>query len=167
MPSQVMDGVMSIRVGAQSRSFKSDGKNLGIRLAQDFIGRADDLLIDAAGSTDPGERFVYSYLAALRGAGAVLAVMERRVRHSGSRSAWVRMRTVSPEFTQWATYFAQHSVTRAAVEAGITARVDAVLANQLYLKAGEFLDAVDDVVECLASDGRVKIGGRKEDQKSA
>ena len=89
-----------------------------------LLQRADRLLMDAAGEDDPGERFLAAYLAALRGAAAVLAATEStRPARERSRNAWVLMSRAAPEFVMWSDYFADHSATRAALEAGITREV--------------------------------------------
>lgn len=112
-----------------------------------LLQRADRLLMDAAGEDDPGERFLAAYLAALRGAAAVLAATEAtRPARERSRNAWVLMSRAAPEFVMWSDYFADHSATRAALEAGITREVTDAQADDFYSRVGAFLHDVEDLV---------------------
>lgn len=116
--------------------------------AQDLLGRADALLGQAvcADEADTGERFRLAYVAAVRGAAAVLAVSPAPRRRGASRSAWVQLCFAAPELTGWADYFADHSAARQAVEAGVTGRVGGPLAEEIVAVAREFLDAVEALV---------------------
>lgn len=112
-----------------------------------LLARADQLLMVAAGETDPRERFLAAYLAALRGAGAVLASSAaQRPARERSRNAWVLMARSAPEFVMWADYFAEHSDTRAALEAGIAREVTDRAADDFYARVGAFLHDVEDRV---------------------
>jgi hypothetical protein len=103
--------------------------------------------MDAAGETDPRERFLASYLAALRGAGAVLASgAAQRGTRERSRNAWVLMARAAPEFAMWADYFADFSDTRAALEAGINRVITDRQADDFYARVGAFLHDVADLV---------------------
>ncbi|QDQ97876.1 hypothetical protein FO059_11830 [Tomitella fengzijianii] len=85
-----------------------------------------------------------SYVAAVRGAAAVLASSPPpRPRRGASRSAWARLASVGPGWKAWADHFAQFSATRAAVEAGVTSRVDGPAADALAGAVRDFLDAVE------------------------
>ncbi|RJO69129.1 hypothetical protein D5S18_31165 [Nocardia panacis] len=112
-----------------------------------LLRRADGLLMQAAGEADPRERFRTGYLAALRGAGAVLAHtgadMAPRAR---SRNAWVLMQRAAPEFVMWADYFAARSELRAALEAGLDRDVDDHTADEFASRVGAFLHDVEDVL---------------------
>ncbi|WFR70847.1 SAV_6107 family HEPN domain-containing protein [Prescottella defluvii] len=104
---------------------------------------------EAAGAGESAERFRYAYLAALRGAAAVLAATEGKARAAASRrprsrSAWVLMARAAPEFAAWADYFAEHSALRASVEAGVTRAIADVDADRFYGEVGRFLTAVED-----------------------
>src|SRR5207249_3632443 len=95
----------------------------------------------------PRERFLAAYLAALRGAGAVLAsTAAQRSGRERSRNAWVLMARAAPEFVMWADYFAEHSDTRAALEAGIARPVTDRQADDFYSRVGAFLHDVEDLV---------------------
>lgn len=124
--------------------------------AATMLRRADDLLCEAAGAHDAAERFQLAYLAALRGAGAVLAAAEVRagssVRRARTRNAWVLMAKAEPEFARWADFFADRSATRAAIEAGITRTLPVDEADSFYDEVGSFLHEVED---CLF--GRAKV----------
>ncbi|WP_433605071.1 SAV_6107 family HEPN domain-containing protein [Prescottella agglutinans] len=117
--------------------------------ATTLLHRADGLLSEAAGAGESAERFRCAYLAALRGAAAVLAASEGRARAAESRrprsrSAWVLMARAAPEFAAWADYFAGHSALRASIEAGVTRVVADGDADGFYGDVGRFLTAVDD-----------------------
>lgn len=119
--------------------------------AATMLRRADELLSEAAGARDAAERFQLAYLAALRGAGAVLAAVEVRAgssaRRSRTRNAWVLMAKANPGFARWADFFADRSATRAAIEAGITRTLPVEEADTFYDEVGSFLHEVED---CLS-----------------
>jgi hypothetical protein len=106
-----------------------------------LLDRADALLAEAAGARDPADRFRAAYLAALRGAGAALA---GRTARTGSRSAWTLLARVEPELAGWAEFFASHSETRAAIEAGISRTITLGEANRFHSEVSRFLTVVED-----------------------
>lgn len=108
-----------------------------------LLDRADALLSQSVGAGSPADRFHSAYLAALRGAGAVLAEAPggRRTR---TRNAWILMADAAPDFAAWADYFAGHSATRAAIEAGMSRPLTDREADEFFLEVGRFLQAVDD-----------------------
>ncbi|CAM3135855.1 hypothetical protein DFJ75_1839 [Williamsia muralis] len=110
--------------------------------ARDLLERAEVRLRESDIVTDPTDEFSALYQAALRGAGAALAVAERPTRRRGSRSAWSRLPHALPEMTGWATYFAGLSRLRADAEAGIRA-VDSVQIDELRVRVDEFLHVVE------------------------
>ncbi|WP_024793143.1 SAV_6107 family HEPN domain-containing protein [Tomitella biformata] len=127
--------------------------------AFELLGRADSLLSEAACVRDAesAERFRLAYLAALRGAAAVLAARPcKQNRRKGSGSAWALLMGVAPELSTWAAFFADHSARRIAIEAGVTGRVTSVEADQLLREAERFLDVVEDVIE--AKPGMAQAG---------
>ncbi|GAB4587517.1 hypothetical protein Ntsu_53490 [Nocardia sp. IFM 10818] len=110
--------------------------------------------MQAAGEKEPAERFRTAYLAALRGAGAVLALTGAdRAPRARSRNAWVLMQHAAPEFVMWADYFSAQSETRAALEAGLPRPVDDQRADEFSSRVGAFLHDVEDL---LASAARLK-----------
>ncbi|WP_342669675.1 SAV_6107 family HEPN domain-containing protein [Aldersonia kunmingensis] len=112
-----------------------------------LLDRADRLLIEAMGEPDPRERFRAGYLAALRGAGAVLAVTSASApARAKNRSAWVLMARAAPEFVMWSDYFAGFSATRAALEAGINRDVAPAEADEFCGRVGAFLHDVEDLI---------------------
>ena len=112
-----------------------------------LLGRADSLLMAAAGESDPAERYLAAYLAALRGAAAVLAAVTVSTKtRARSRSAWVLMAQSAPEFVMWADYFSDHSATRAALAAGISRPITDAQADEFYSRVGAFLHDVEDLV---------------------
>ncbi|MEU0541515.1 SAV_6107 family HEPN domain-containing protein [Nocardia sp. NPDC005978] len=122
--------------------------------AGELLRRADGLLMEAAGEHDPTERFRTAYLAALRGAGAVLALTGAdRAPRARSRNAWVLMQKAAPEFVMWADYFTGQSETRAALEAGLPREVDDSRADEFASRVGAFLHDVEDL---LASTSRLR-----------
>ncbi|MEU8894297.1 SAV_6107 family HEPN domain-containing protein [Nocardia sp. NPDC048505] len=112
-----------------------------------LLKRADGLLMEAAGEHDPRERFRTAYLAALRGAGAVLAFTGADAApRARSRNAWVLLQRAAPEFVMWADYFSAHSEVRAALEAGLDREVDDHQADEFYSRVGAFLHDVEDLL---------------------
>jgi hypothetical protein len=119
--------------------------------AGSLLDRADGLLLQAAAETDPRERFRTAYLAALRGAGAVLALTGAdRAPRARSRNAWVLMQQAAPEFVMWADYFSSFSETRAAIEAGLDRPVDARQAGEFASRVAAFLHDVEDLIATTA-----------------
>lgn len=60
---------------------------------------------------------------------------------------WVLLETTAPELAEWAGYFAAHSETHAAAQAGRTSRVAAADAEELARQARLFLLLVRESVE--------------------
>lgn len=118
--------------------------------AVNLLRRADGLLSEAAGASDPAERFCTAYVGALRGAAAVLAAGEGTsaggTRRPRSRSAWVLMARAEPGFGAWADYFAGYSGLRADLEAGITRTIGAEEVDGFYAEVGRFLFDVEDLL---------------------
>lgn len=110
----------------------------------DLMAQADDHLAEASGEPTAGERFRSAHLAALRSAAAVLAAQApdasaaRRRRRRGPRSVWVELPDIAPALAEWATYFAGTAAKREALEAGITAAVDAAEADDVLRQAETF-----------------------------
>ncbi|WP_116199027.1 SAV_6107 family HEPN domain-containing protein [Amycolatopsis circi] len=123
-----------------------------------LLAQANRGLDHAENERDPAERFIGAYLAALRGAGAVLAVRGRPRRGRGRpASGWVLLDAVAPELREWSAFFADHSETRAAAEAGITGRVTAELAEGLLQATAQFLELVRRVVHGLPMSGEAHV----------
>jgi len=121
---------------------------MAIRMS--LLDQADTLLAEAAGAGDPADRFRAAYLAALRGAGAALAGRRPRSR---SRSAWVLLSRAEPELAGWAEFFASHSDTRAAIEAGISRTVTAAEADRFHAEVSRFLTAVEERLDTARGEG--------------
>ncbi|MCP2293427.1 SAV_6107 family HEPN domain-containing protein [Nocardia amikacinitolerans] len=116
-----------------------------------LLKKADGLLMQAAGETDPRERFRTAYLAALRGAGAVLAFTGADAApRARSRNAWVLLQRAAPEFVMWADYFSSRSELRAALEAGLDREVDERQADEFSSRVGAFLHDVEDLLKSAA-----------------
>ncbi|UKD55501.1 MULTISPECIES: SAV_6107 family HEPN domain-containing protein [Amycolatopsis] len=123
-----------------------------------LLAQANRGLDHAENERDPAERFIGAYLAALRGAGAVLAVRGRPRRGRGRpASGWVLLDAVAPELREWSAFFADHSETRAAAEAGISGRVTAELATGLLEATAQFLELVRRVVHGLPMTGEAHV----------
>ncbi len=107
-------------------------------------------LTEAERETQPAERFIGAYLAALRGAAAVLEARGRPHRgRARPASGWVLLESVAPELKEWAAFFAANSATRAAAQAGITGKVTAAMADELLRAGTVFLELVRRVVHGL------------------
>lgn len=120
-----------------------------------MLRKADDLLSSAAGADTAAERFRLAYLAALRGAGAVVAAAEVRTAHRVSRrpvtrNAWLLMARADESFAEWADFFADRSATRASVEAGALRVVGENESGAFYDEVGHFLHDVESCLEAGA-----------------
>lgn len=112
--------------------------------ATGLLRRADALLANAASAPTAADRFLEAYVAALRGAGALLDSVDPTPKRGTPRSAWVRMQTAAPDFADWAAYFSGYSAVRAAIEAGSADRLDAAESDEFYTQVGRFLNRVED-----------------------
>lgn len=109
-----------------------------------LLRQAHAALAEARWEEEPSERYATSYLAALRGAAAVLALRGRPHRgRSRPTSAWVLLAKVAPEHAEWAAFFDAASETRAAVRSGITRGVTRRGADDLLRQASQFVGLVD------------------------
>ncbi|MBO0856151.1 MAG: hypothetical protein J2P18_20570 [Nocardia sp.] len=116
-----------------------------------LLDRADTMVTGAWAESDPRERFRAAYLAALRGAGAVLAATGAdRAPRARSRNAWVLMQQAAPEFVMWADYFSSFSATRAAIEAGMHRAIDDAAADEFATRVEAFLHDVEDALAVAA-----------------
>ncbi|MEC3974033.1 SAV_6107 family HEPN domain-containing protein [Amycolatopsis sp. H20-H5] len=123
-----------------------------------LLAQARRGLAEADQERDHAERFIGAYLAALRGAAAVLEARGRPHRgRSRPASVWVLLETVAPELREWAGFFASHSETRAAAQAGISGKVTPVLAAELSRAAGLFLELSRRVVHGLPVGGEAHV----------
>ncbi len=112
--------------------------------AQDLLVRAARELRAAEGAADPADRFLHAHLAALRTAGAVIAVRGRPTARARARTAWEILSRVAPEYRAWATYFAAGADLRAALESGRRSEVSQARADHVLSMARMFLGAVQD-----------------------
>jgi hypothetical protein len=96
---------------------------------------------------DAARRFADAYLAALRGAAALLAMRGRPHRaRSRPMSVWTLLSSVAPELREWAAFFASCSATRASVQAGLTRAVSARSADDLVRQSGQFIELVSRLI---------------------
>ncbi|MEV0105394.1 SAV_6107 family HEPN domain-containing protein [Nocardia sp. NPDC050799] len=131
--------------------------------AEMLLRRADGLLMEAAGERDPRERFRVAYLAALRGAGAVLALTGADTApRARSRNAWVMLQRAAPEFVMWVDYFSGHSATRAALEAGLPREIGEAAADEFSARVAAFLHDVEDLIAPAA---RLRAAGDGDDAR--
>ncbi|GAA4920815.1 hypothetical protein EV188_10593 [Actinomycetospora succinea] len=107
-----------------------------------LLGAARDELRAAQAEDEPAERFRSAHLGALRAAAAVLALRARSKRASRPTDAWTLLASVAPEYGEWAAFFAAHSATRSAVEAGVRGRVSQRDADDMVRQADLFLALV-------------------------
>ncbi|MGC0364480.1 hypothetical protein ABH922_002464 [Rhodococcus sp. 27YEA15] len=138
------------RVGSEvvrSRHHRGVGTGAAERgHAWSLLVKAGGLLTESLDAGHPADRFRCSYLAALRGAGAVLAgsVVTRASARRRTGNAWVLLAGASPMFGEWADYFAGWSDTRAAVETGVSVDVSSVDADGFFAEVERFLTAVEE-----------------------
>lgn len=109
--------------------------------ALSLLAQAERTLSAAERETEPAERFIASYSAALRAAAAVLAARGRPHRgRSRPTSVWTLLHATAPELGEWATFFAAHSGPHAAAQSGITHRISTRAADDLLRQAGQFIE---------------------------
>ncbi|WP_410672724.1 SAV_6107 family HEPN domain-containing protein [Amycolatopsis sp. cmx-4-68] len=126
--------------------------------AAGLLAQARRGLAEAERETDAAERFIGAYLAALRGAAAVLAARGRPHRgRARPASTWVLLDSVVPELREWSAFFASNSATRAAAQAGITGKVTAESADELVRVATPFLELVRRLVHGLPITGEAHV----------
>lgn len=126
--------------------------------AAGLLAQARRGLADAERETDPAERFIAAYLAALRGAAAVLAARGRPHRgRARPASTWMLLDSVAPELREWSAFFASNSAARAAAQAGITGKVTAESADGLVRAAAPFLELVRRLVHGLPITGEAHV----------
>jgi hypothetical protein len=117
-----------------------------------LLTQARGLVLDAARTGDPGERFRLAHLAALRVAAAAVA---QRGRPASVRrkliSVWLLLDKVAPGYAYWSGYFAAGAVVRAAVEAGTPNPVCADVADAQLAAATAFLAEVAGELGMLAA----------------
>lgn len=117
------------------------------RSAAALLRQAWQSLAKAEWEPDAGEKFSQAYLAALRGAAAMLALRGRPHRgRARPTSAWVLLGKVAPELSEWAGFFAAHSATSAAVQAGISRSVSRRCTDDLARQTAQFLSIVERAV---------------------
>lgn len=107
-----------------------------------LLEAARDGLREAQRAETPAERFRLAHLSALRSAAAVLAARARTRRSGRPTDAWTLLTAVAPEYGEWAAFFAAHSATRSAVEAGARSRVGQRDADDMVRQADLFLALV-------------------------
>ncbi len=110
--------------------------------ARDLLADAGRGLGRAIGADQATDRYSAAHLAALRGAAAILAARARPL--PGRRaSAWELMGKLTPEFSEWANFFAAGSAKRQAADAGITRLVTPREADDMVRQCAVFLDLVE------------------------
>ncbi|WP_082468838.1 SAV_6107 family HEPN domain-containing protein [Sciscionella sediminilitoris] len=109
-----------------------------------LLREADRALLEAEWEAEPTGKFTSAYLAALRGAAAMLALRGRPHRgRSKPTSAWLLLSKVAPELGEWAEIFAAVSPVNAAVSAGIHKPMTPGFAEDMVRKTGQFLAVVE------------------------
>ncbi|WP_345001901.1 SAV_6107 family HEPN domain-containing protein, partial [Tsukamurella soli] len=110
-----------------------------------MLDRADQFLSRAGGAPRPEDQYREIYLAALRGAAAVLAERETGARRgSASRNAWVRLAKVAPAYAEWVSYFTAVSGLVAALEVASGRSVSDGDVAALHARVQTFLNLIED-----------------------
>lgn len=97
-------------------------------------------------ATKPVDRFCGAYLAALRGAAAVVAARAEPRRHPRPTSVWFLLSAVCPELREWSEFFKSRSGMRAAAEAGVTRLISHHEGEDLVRQTEQFLSVVEHVL---------------------
>ncbi|TXG92762.1 hypothetical protein DW322_15815 [Rhodococcus rhodnii] len=113
----------------------------GPRHGRSLLRRADGLMAQAYAADVPEERFRAAYLAALRGAGALVDASSTG-RRGAAGGAWVALARAVPEFSGWASWFADHSALRTGVDAGVRT-VTSEAATEFFDETARFLHDVE------------------------
>ena len=134
--------------GRDARATRPVVDPIMVSRSRDLLERAYVLLDNADGVADGAERFRQYYLAALRGAGAELAVYEPpgRPRRRGSANAWSRIAVVAPALAGEADVFASLSPTRMRIESGIVRTIDTKYVTAMRAAVTGFLRRVEDLI---------------------
>lgn len=116
------------------------------------LHRAWASLAEAAGAEGIADRYRTAQLAALRGAGALLALRARPGAATGRpRNAWDLLARVAPEFAAWAAFFAATQHKSTALRFGGTGLVTAGEADDLLRDTARFLELVSDSLRAAGS----------------
>lgn len=112
--------------------------------ASSLLNEANRTLLEAEWEPEPVQKFVTGYLAALRGAAAMLALRGRPHRgRAKPASAWALLSKVAPELAEWSAFFAAASPLNAALRAGIRKPVSQRYADDVVRQTGQFLALVE------------------------
>jgi hypothetical protein len=106
------------------------------------LRRAEQALLEAELTMLPADRYLASYLAAMRTAVTVLAVRARPRHTNGPADVWQVLAHVAPELGEWAAFFAAGRQKRLLVQAGATTLVSEREADDLLRDAQDFHDLV-------------------------
>ncbi|MDO5668814.1 MAG: SAV_6107 family HEPN domain-containing protein [Corynebacterium sp.] len=121
------------------------GSGAGTRQA-DFLSRARALLAQAVEHRAAGRwdlALEAAFQAALRTAGARIAMSSVSSRRRRPTSAWDQLRLVDEAGERWADTFVQYSRLRSRVSSGLELDVDHVVVSRVLDLAGEFLAEVE------------------------
>ncbi len=108
----------------------------------DLLGRSHLTLESACRTSDVAERFRDAHLGALRAAAALVAARSVPSPRSRPRSVWQVLPRIAPELGEWATFFADCSTRRSAIDRGEPVSVRE--ADDLLRQAEMFLEIVQD-----------------------
>lgn len=111
----------------------------------DLLTRALRSLDASITATNANEKFIAAHLAALRAAAALLAA-HAQPNSRRPTSVWVLIAKRTPEFAEWASFFAAGAGKRVAAEAGIAGAVTPREADDLVREAHQFIDLVSDAI---------------------
>ena len=97
-----------------------------------------------AAAENPCESVRCSYLAAVKGAGILIARHPRLARTRPlTRDVWTLLARLSPEWDDDIAYFRQLAKLRRDIEMGLPVAISANTANEVFHRVGIFLDRVD------------------------
>ncbi|MBB5923776.1 hypothetical protein FHR81_004849 [Actinoalloteichus hoggarensis] len=93
------------------------------------------------------DRYLHSYLSALRAGTAVLAARSRpEPSPGGPRSVWWLLSSAAPEFAEWAGFFESCAARHAAVQAGVLRAVSVRDADDLERQVHQFTALAESAV---------------------
>lgn len=110
--------------------------------------RSAEYFYSRAATEDPRESVRCSYLAAVKGAGSLLAANPRIVRtRPSTRDVWTLLARLSPEWEEDIVYFRKLGTLRRDIEMGLSVVVTEETAVRVFLRVGAFLDRVTEAQE--------------------
>ena len=113
-------------------------------MTRDQARSSAEYFYSRAAAEDPRESVRSSYLAAVKGAGIILAAHSRIAKTRPlTRDVWTLLGRLSSEWEEDIVYFRQLGTLRRDIEMGLSVAVSVEVANEVFHRVGRFLDRID------------------------